>query len=118
MHSGADLESAGNAVLGYNQVSMKGKAIKVDPVPGVATAHLKTLLEAALVKGGKEARGADQPGLTGVAQSLEEVERLMAVRRHLLPALAKGNDSCGGRLRYELYNRKKELQRDIKIKIP
>lgn len=109
------MESAGNAVLGYNQVSMKGKAIKVDPIPGVATAHLKTLLEAALVKGGKEA---DQPGLTGVAQSLEEVERLMAVRRHLLPALAKGNDSCGGRLRYELYNRKKELQRDIKIKIP
>ena len=101
VHSGADLESAGNAVLGYDQVSMKGKAIKVDPVPGVATAHLKTLLEAALV-GGEEARGAGQPGSTGVAQSLEEIERLMAVRRHLLPALAKGNDGCGGRLRYEL----------------
>ncbi len=86
-------------MLGYDQVSMKGKAIKVDPVPGVATPHLKTLLEAALVKGGEEQRGAGQPGVRGVAQSLEEVGRLMAVRRHLLPALAKGNDGCGGRLR-------------------
>ncbi len=89
-------------MLGYDQVSMKGKAIKVDPVPGVATAHLKTLLEASLVKGGEEAQGAGQPGVRGVAQSLVEVGRLMAVRRHLLPALAKGNDGCGGRLRYGL----------------
>ncbi len=102
VHSGADLESAGNAVLGYDQVSMKAKAIKVDPVPGVATAQLKTLLEATLVKGGEEVQAAGQPGVTGVAQSLTEVGRLMAVRWHLLPALAKGNDGCGGRLRYEL----------------
>lgn len=97
VHSGADLQSAANAVLGYDQVSMKGKAIKVDPVPGVATAELKTLLDTALPKADMTA---GQTDLSGMAKPLLEVENLMAVRRHLLPALTSGNAACGGRLRY------------------
>jgi len=102
VHSGADLQSAAAAVLGYDQVSMKGKAIKVEPVPGVATTHLKTLLDAALPKADEEAE-ARSPSqavqLPGVAQTLTEVKILMAVRQTLLPALARGNKGCGGRLR-------------------
>lgn len=80
---------------------MKGKAIKVEPVPDVATAQLQTLLDAALPKAGAEAEAKEpsHAGLPGVTQTLAEVERLMAVRRNLLPALAKGSKGLGGRLR-------------------
>ena len=100
VHSGADLQSAAAAVLGYEQVSMKGKAIRVPPVAGVATAQLKTLLEAVLPKAGEVAEVEDQEGVRGVAHTLKDVENLMAVRRALLPALARGNEGCGDRLRY------------------
>ena len=86
-------------MLGYDQVSMKGKAIKVPPVPGVATAELKALLDAALPQEAQQA-AQQQAGIPGGAHALAEVGRLVAVRKHLLPALAKGNDGCGGRLRY------------------
>lgn len=100
VHSGADLQSAAASVLGYDQVSMKGKAIKVPPVPGVATAQLKTLLDAVLPKAGEVAEVERQEGGRGVMQTLQEVESLMAVRRALLPALVRGNQGCGERLRY------------------
>ena len=102
VHSGADLQSAAASVLGYNQVSMKGKAIKVPPVPEVATAELKTLLEAVLPKADEEAEARLQgkAGTGGIKQTLTEVANLLAVRRALLPALTRGNKGCGGRLRY------------------
>lgn len=100
MHSGADLQSAAASVLGYDQVSMKGKAIRVPPVPGVATAQLKTLLEAILPKAGDVAAVERHEGVGGVTQALQEVERLMAVRRALLPALVRGSQGCGERLRH------------------
>jgi hypothetical protein len=49
VHSGADLESAAAAVLGYHQPSVKGKVILVDPVPNVASAEYKDLLQDALL---------------------------------------------------------------------
>ena len=102
VHSGADLQSAAASVVGYDQVSMKGKAIKVAPVAGVATAELKTLLEAVLPKADEEAQARLQgnAGTGGVMQTLTEVGSLLAVRRMLLPALRRGNTGCGGRLRY------------------
>ena len=44
IHSGADLQSAAAAVLGYSQVSMKGKAVAVEPVPGIPAERLQKLL--------------------------------------------------------------------------
>ena len=44
IHSGADLQSAAAAVLGYSQVSMKGKAVAVEPVPGIPAEQLQKLL--------------------------------------------------------------------------
>ncbi|KAL3137438.1 COP9 signalosome complex subunit 8 [Trebouxia sp. C0010 RCD-2024] len=82
---------------------MKGKAIRVPPVPGVATAQLKTLLEAILPKAGDVAAVERHEGVGGVTQALQEVERLMAVRRALLPALVRGSQGCGERLRDVLY---------------
>lgn len=100
VHSGADLQSAAASVVGYDQVSMKGKAIKVPAVPQVATAQLTTLLEA-LPKADEEAAALQgKAGVGGVMQTLTEVGNLMAVRRALLPALARGNKGCGERLRY------------------
>ena len=101
VHSGADLQSAAASVLGYDQVSMKGKAIKVAPVPEVATVELQTLLEAVLPRADEaEARLQGKAGTGGIMQTLTEVGNLLAVRRMLLPALTRGNKGCGGRLRY------------------
>ena len=102
MHSGADLQSAAASVLGYDQVSMKGKAIKVAPVPEVATPKLKALLGAVLPSADEAAEAGLQgkAGAGGVTQTLMQVGDLMAVRRVLLPALARGDKGCGGRLRY------------------
>ena len=101
VHSGADLQSAAASVLGYDQVSMKGKTIKVAPVSEVVTAELKTLLEAALPEadGEAEAKMQGKAGTAGIMQTLTEVGQLLAVRRVLLPALTEGNKGCGGRLR-------------------
>ena len=48
VHSGADLDAAVRAVMGYDAVSMKGKKIRVEPVAAVATTELGALLDAAL----------------------------------------------------------------------
>ena len=47
VHSGADLASAADAVLGYRQASSQGVAIHNPPLPGVATPHLRQLLHTA-----------------------------------------------------------------------
>ena len=49
VHSGADLQSAAGAVLGYRQAAVKGKAIAVDPVPVAALPALKALLQDCLL---------------------------------------------------------------------
>ena len=49
VHSGADLQSAAGAVLGYRQAAVKGKAIAVEPVPGAASPALKALLQDCLL---------------------------------------------------------------------
>lgn len=48
VHSGADLQAAAASVLGYQQPSVKGKAILVEPVPNVATPEFSELLHDAL----------------------------------------------------------------------
>ena len=49
VHSGADLQSAAGAVLGYRQAAVKGRAIAVDSVHGAASPALKALLQDCLL---------------------------------------------------------------------
>ena len=49
VHSGADLDSAAEAVLGYHQDACKGKEINIPPVQDVATPRLEELLTCARV---------------------------------------------------------------------
>ena len=100
VHSGADLQSAAAAVMGYDQVTMKGKAISIAPVPGVASAQLQALLDTVLPAKDGAQQAAPAEGATAVSQALDTVRRMVQIRLHLLPALAKGNSGCGGRLRY------------------
>ncbi|KAK9830544.1 hypothetical protein WJX72_012386 [[Myrmecia] bisecta] len=120
VHSGADLSSAADTVLGYEQVSMKGKPVAVDPVPNVATDRLRALLKRALAPQQAEAAqlakraqqaeqaagdGAQEPGGSQPEGSklLAQLEVLLAARGELQPFLGKGNDACGGRLRDVIY---------------
>ena len=48
VHSGADLQSAAGVVLGYSQPAVKGKAIRIDPVPALHDGPLRPLLQQAL----------------------------------------------------------------------
>ena len=45
VHGGSDLRSAAANVLGFQQESMKGKPVSVNPVPKVATPALRRLLD-------------------------------------------------------------------------
>ncbi|CEG00106.1 Pyruvate phosphate dikinase,PEP/pyruvate-binding [Ostreococcus tauri] len=47
VHSGADLDSAAEACLGYHQDACKGKEINIPPIHGVASDRLEELLDAA-----------------------------------------------------------------------
>jgi alpha-glucan,water dikinase len=58
VHSGADLASAADAVLGYRQASSQGVAIHNPPLPGVATPHLRQLLHTAQAAAGVAAAAA------------------------------------------------------------
>jgi len=49
VHSGADLDSAAEAVLGYHQDACKGKEINIPPVADVASPRLEELLTCARV---------------------------------------------------------------------
>ena len=89
--------------MGYEQVSMKGKAISVSPVPEVATSSLQSLLDAALASKDRSFQAPVQDdSKTAVTRALDAVQSLLQVRRHLLPALAGGNSTCGGRFRCAL----------------
>lgn len=96
VHSGEDLQSAADAVMGYDQVTMKGKAIKIAPVPGVATARLQSLLSDVLKN--ETQVNVDKAEVRG--RVLAAVQKLIAVRLELLPALQKGNQGCADRFRW------------------
>ena len=84
---------------------MKGKAITVPPVPGVATTELRALLDKVLPRADEQTE-AELPGkiqAASITRTLTEVQGLMSVRRALLPALTGGSRDCGGRLRYGLH---------------
>lgn len=57
VHSGNDLASAAERVLGFQKTSRKGKAVSVEPLPGVATDELRAGLAGVM--------GAPHPGASG-----------------------------------------------------
>ena len=59
VHSGADLQSAAGAVLGYKQAAVKGRTIAVDPVPDAASPALKALLQDCLLAQTHQVRALD-----------------------------------------------------------
>ena len=48
VHSGADLEVAASMVLGYEQASIKGRAISMEAISAVATPRMSALLRSAV----------------------------------------------------------------------
>lgn len=100
VHSGADLQSAAATVMGYEQVTMKGKAISVAPVPGVATARLQSLLDGAMLATEALPEEENPSGTAAGVGALGHVRRLMKVRLELLPAMALGNKGCADRFRF------------------
>lgn len=82
-------------MVGYEQTSVKGRAVTQEPVPGVAASPLPGLLEHALVYKELENRGA----LQGVDDLLKYLEVLNEARRELRELLARGDDAAQGRLR-------------------
>ena len=79
---------------------MKGKAISVAPVPGVATARLQSLLDGAMLAAEAFPEEEDPSGTAAGAEAMGQVRRLMEVRLELLPALLLGNKGCADRFRY------------------
>lgn len=57
VHSGDDLASAAERVLGFQKTSRKGKAVSVEALPGVATDELRAALAGVM--------GAPHPGACG-----------------------------------------------------
>ena len=87
VHSGDDLGSAIDAVMGYSHKSMKGKTVKVDPVPGIATPKTAAILDAALDAA---------KGPTGSASKIPVPASLEDVNRQHSPATssATGKVPC------------------------
>ena len=74
VHSGDDLGSAIDAVMGYSHKSMKGKTVKVDPVPGIASPKTAAILDAAL-DAAKGPTGSASASKIPVPAFLENVDR-------------------------------------------
>lgn len=72
VHSGADLDSAVAAVLGYSQSQSKGRSVHVDPCPEVATPRLAEVLSCAMER-------ARDPAL------IPALEAMIEARRELWP---------------------------------
>jgi alpha-glucan,water dikinase len=106
VHSGADLTSAADAVLGYKQASSQGVSIDNPPVGEVATPRLRELLAAAQ-GGAAAAAGATRRGESGdkVADALLcALEAMVEARRELRPwTQAGGKGVANGRDRDVLY---------------
>ncbi|KAI8474403.1 MAG: hypothetical protein J3K34DRAFT_493679 [Monoraphidium minutum] len=102
VHGGADLRSAADAVLGYSRGEVKGVAVSVDPVPGVASPLLAGLLGRLLDLGdGPEGGGAG--GEDEIERALSAMRLAVAARRLLAAPIAAGNAGCGGRLKDVLF---------------
>lgn len=78
---------------------MKGKAICVSPARQVATSRLQSLLDAVLPPKDSLQTPVPDDSKTAVSGALDAVQNMLQVRKHLLAALAGGNNSCGGRFR-------------------
>ena len=70
VHSGADLDSASEAVLGYHQDACKGKEINVPPIDDVATPRMRELLHSAR-------------GFRDLNEPLHSLEAMLEARREL-----------------------------------
>ena len=89
VHSGADLDSASEAVLGYHQDACKGKEINVAAVEEVATPRMRELLHSAR-------------GFRDVGEPLHSLEAMLEARRELWQ-WTKPNGADNGRLKDILY---------------
>ena len=72
VHSGADLDSASEAVLGYHQDACKGKEINVPAIEEVATPRMRELLHSAR-------------GFRDLNEPLHSLEAMLEARRELWP---------------------------------
>jgi alpha-glucan,water dikinase len=70
VHSGADLDSASEAVLGYHQDACKGKEINVPPIEEVASPRMRELLHGAR-------------GFRDLNEPLHSLEAMLEARREL-----------------------------------
>lgn len=70
VHSGADLDSAAENVMGYHQDACKGKEINMPPVTEVATDRMRTLLHSAR-------------GFRDLGEPLHSMEAMLEARREL-----------------------------------
>jgi alpha-glucan,water dikinase len=89
VHSGADLDSAAENVLGYHQDKCKGKEINVPPITEVATPRMRELLHSAR-------------GFRDVNEPLHSLEAMLEARRELW-AWTRPGGSDNGRLKDIIY---------------
>jgi len=94
VHSGADLDSAANAVLGYSQDSCQGKSVQVSPVAEVASDRLHGLLVRARCAA-EVTRSQGDPLLA--------LEPMIEARWELRPWVVPGGRDVGNRLRDVIY---------------
>lgn len=102
VHSGADLSSAADAVLGYKQASSQGVSIDNPPLDKVATPRLRSLCASAQAAAAAAPRAGDAAG--AVAAATAALEACVAARRELLPWTKPGGTTvAGGRERDVIY---------------
>ena len=89
VHSGADLDSASESVLGYHQDACKGKEINIAPIDEVATPRMRELLHSAR-------------GFRDLNEPLHSLEAMLEARRELWP-WTKPNGNDNGRLKDIIY---------------
>ena len=89
VHSGADLDSAAEAVLGYHQDACKGKEINVPPIEEVATPRMRELLHSAR-------------GFRDLNEPLHSIEAMVEARRELWN-WTKPNGTDNARLKDIIY---------------
>jgi alpha-glucan,water dikinase len=104
VHSGADLASAADAVLGYKQGSSQGVSIDNPPVGEVAKPRLRELLAAAQAGAAAAAAGSKRGDGSGVEALLNALEAMLEARRELRPWTKPGGAGvANGRERDVIY---------------
>uniref|UniRef100_A0A7S2LBW9 Alpha-glucan water dikinase phosphohistidine-like domain-containing protein n=1 Tax=Zooxanthella nutricula TaxID=1333877 RepID=A0A7S2LBW9_9DINO len=94
VHSGADLDSAASAVLGYSQGVCQGKAVQVQAISQVASPRLAELLDL-VHRGSAYLRIADKPLLA--------LEPMVEARWELRPWAGPNGVDVGDRLKDVIY---------------